>query len=133
LESLVRELNLQERVIFAGYQAEPQRFYQALDVFALSSRHEGLPLALLEAWAAGLPVVVPAVGGIAKVVAHEATGLLFPREDEGALAAAMGRVMRDAALAGRLANAGRELVRRDYSLARMADEYERHYRELMAV
>ena len=132
LERLAAELRLQDKVIFAGYQSQPERFFSAMDVFAMSSRHEGLPLALLEAWAAGLPVVAPAVGGIAKTVTDGQNGLLFPKEDEAALAAGLERLLTDREGAGRLAAAGQELVRRKYSLERMADEYERRYRELIA-
>lgn len=131
LESLTARLGLTSRVVFAGYQPRPEQSYQAMDVFALSSRHEGLPLALLEAWAAGLPVVVPAVGGIAKVVQHDRTGLLFPKENAVALAAALLQLLHDASLSKRLAAAGRDTVRESYSLERMADEYERHYAAIM--
>jgi glycosyltransferase involved in cell wall biosynthesis len=127
LESLAGELRVKERIIFAGFQAQPQWFLQAMDVFALTSRHEGLPLALLEAWAAGLPVVSSAVGGVPKVVEHEQTGLLFPNGNEGALVEGLWRLLSDEALVARLAEAGQAIVRERYSLSRMADDYERHY------
>jgi glycosyltransferase involved in cell wall biosynthesis len=133
LQELVRALGLQEHVIFAGYQARPERFYRAMDVFALSSRHEGLPLALLEAWASGVPVVVPEVGGIAKLVTSGQTGLLFPREDETSLAESLIRVLSDGAMALRLAAAGRSAVEDRYSLSRMAEDYQRLYLQLVRV
>jgi glycosyltransferase involved in cell wall biosynthesis len=132
LERLAVELGIAEWVVFAGYQARPERFYQAMDVFALSSRHEGLPLALLEAWAASVPVVVPAVGGLAKVVSDGQTGLLFSRGDETALALKLEQLLKDEAYSGRLAAAGAELVERQYSVDRMVDEYELRYRRLIA-
>jgi glycosyltransferase involved in cell wall biosynthesis len=132
LEELARELGVAERAVFAGYQANPEWFFAAMDAFALTSRHEGLPLALLEAWAAGLPVVSSAVGGIPKVVEHGRTGLLFESGDEAALVQALEQVLDDAALAERLAAAGREVAEARYSLSRMADDYSRIYTEAMA-
>ncbi|QJW98067.1 glycosyltransferase [Frigoriglobus tundricola] len=132
LERLVEGLGLSARVHFAGYQSAPERFLPAMDVFALSSRLEGLPLALLEAWAAGLPVVSSAVGGVPKVVRHGETGLLFPNGDEPALARALLELLDDPAKAARLAAAGRAVVRRDFSLERMASEYEGLYRAAIA-
>ena len=132
LERLVAELGLSARVHFAGYQSAPERFLPAMDVFALTSRLEGLPLALLEAWAAGLPVVSSAVGGVPKVVRDGETGLLFPNGDEPALVRALRELLNDPAKAARLAAAGRAVVRRDYSLERMASEYEALYRAAIA-
>lgn len=134
-ENLVRlagELGLAGRAHFAGYRADPELVLPAFDVFALTSRLEGLPLSLLEAWAAGLPVVSTAVGGVPKVVRDGANGLLVASGDGAALAAALARLLADPAAAARLGAAGRDAVRADYSLKRMADEYEGHYRALIA-
>jgi len=132
LERLAEELGLSARVHFAGYQPAPERFLAAMDVFALTSRLEGLPLALLEAWAAGLPVVSSAVGGVPKVVRDGETGLLFPNGDEPALARALRELLADPAKSARLAAAGRAVARRDFSLERMASEYEALYRAAIA-
>jgi glycosyltransferase involved in cell wall biosynthesis len=127
LEALAAELGVASAVKFAGYQSQPERFLAAMDVFALTSRHEALPLSLLEAWATGLPVVSSAVGGIPKVVEHERTGLLFESGDVAGLTASLARLLSDRELAAQLAAAGEREVRENYSLERMADEYERHY------
>lgn len=132
LEALAGELGLAARTRFAGYQARPELFLPAMDVFALTSRLEGLPLALLEAWAAGLPAVATAVGGVPAVVADGQNGLLVPSGDEPAVAAAVGRLLADRALAATLAAAGQAVVRERYSLDRMAAEYEARYRRLIA-
>lgn len=132
LERRSRELGLGERVHFAGYQSAPERFLAAMDVFALTSRLEGLPLAMLEAWASGLPVVSSAVGGIPAVVEDGVSGLLFPSGNVPALTDALRATLTDSELAGRLAGAGRERARADYSLSRMARDYEQHYRTLIA-
>jgi glycosyltransferase involved in cell wall biosynthesis len=132
LEKLANDLGLRSRSHFAGYQQNPERFLPAMDVFALTSRIEGLPLALLEAWAAGLPIVSSAVGGVPKVVSNGKNGLLFPNGDEVALAAALRKILADPKMAARMAYEGQALVREHYSLARMANDYETRYRSLIA-
>jgi glycosyltransferase involved in cell wall biosynthesis len=102
-------LGLGERFRFLGYREDPVRVLIAADVFCLSSRFEGLPIALLEAMAAGLPVVVTAVGGVPAVIRDGQEGLLVPPGDPAALAAALG-TLRDPALRSRLAAAATERV-----------------------
>ncbi|HUB24253.1 MAG TPA: glycosyltransferase [Tepidisphaeraceae bacterium] len=131
LEQLSDQLGVRQRTTFAGYQSETERFLAAMDIFALTSRLEGLPLALLEAWAAGLPVISTAVGGIPKVVENGKTGLLFASGDQPALEAALRQIITDPARAAQLGEAGRAVVRRDYSLERMAADYDRYYAELI--
>ena len=82
LHALAEELGLSGSVHFAGYQAQPESYLQVMDVFALTSRAEGLPLAVLEAWAAGLPVVATRVGGIPRLIDDGRTGLLIDSGDE---------------------------------------------------
>jgi glycosyltransferase involved in cell wall biosynthesis len=132
LEQKAAELKIDQQVVFAGYQSQPERMLQAMDLFALTSRHEALPLALLEAMAGGLPVVSSAVGGIPQVIGHGRSGLLFASGDIAGLAAALARMIRDPQGAADLAAEGLQVVRTQYSLERMADDYERHYRAAMA-
>jgi len=132
LEQLVPSLGLKGRVYFAGYQSAPERFLPAMDVFALTSRLEGLPLALLEAWAAGLPIVSSAVGGVPKLVENGGAGLLFPNGDQDGLVVALRSLFADPLKAAQMATAGQTLVRERYSLERMASDYESRYRALIA-
>jgi glycosyltransferase involved in cell wall biosynthesis len=131
LEELVSELGIASSVHFAGYQAEPHRYLQAMDVFVLPSRLEGMPLAILEAWAARLPVIASRVGGVPKLVTDGVTGLLFDSGDQPALEAALLRVFGDAELGRRLGLAGRNRVEADFDTRRMAAEYHRHYMEIL--
>lgn len=80
LLSQVQSLGLQDRVLLAGLQKDVTPYFQAADIFVLTSRREGLPLALLEAMSCGLPCVVTDVGGNAEAVAHGETGLVVRPE-----------------------------------------------------
>lgn len=132
-ESLIaesRRLGLGERVVFAGHRSEVAPVFAALDVFALSSLWEGLPLAVLEAMAAGKPVVATAVPGTAEAVVEGGTGFLVRLGDGPALAERIGRLLRDPLLRGRMGEAGRRRAEGEFSRERMAEEHEALYRRL---
>lgn len=131
LEQLANQLGLSNRTHFAGYQPNPERFFPAMDVFALTSRLEGLPLVILEAWAASLPVVSSAVGGIPKLIHHGGNGLLFPNGNEKLLAECLRSLLSDHDKSSRLGRSGKTIVQQNYSLSRMAGDYEARYRELL--
>jgi glycosyltransferase involved in cell wall biosynthesis len=96
-----------------------------LDVFALSSRREGLPNVLLEALAMEVPVVATNVGGVVELIVDNHTGLLCPAGDDPALGTMLGRLLADPALRTRLASAGRARVVKEFDFAsRMAAEQE---------
>lgn len=101
-------------VTFAGEQSDPLPWLAASDIFGFPSRSEGLPGALLEAMAAGLPCVATAIPGNCELVRHEQTGLLFPVGDAGRLAAVLARYIADQNLADRMAAAGHKFVRERY-------------------
>lgn len=132
LEDLARALDVgPDRVRFLGSRADVPDLLGAADLFVLSSRMEGLPLAVLEAMAQSLPIVATRVGGVPEVVDDERTGLLVPPDDPAALAAAIGRLVCDAAQRARLGAAGRARALARFSFTRMVDEYERLYRRLL--
>ncbi len=116
------------RVVFAGTRADIPSLLPGADVFALSSRREGLPVALMEAMAAGLPVVATAVGGVPELVVHGRTGLLVPPEDAGRLADALRQLLADRERARAMAAAGRARVEQEFSLETVVGTYERRYR-----
>ena len=91
LRDIVRSMGLAERVVFAGSRDDVVELYPAFDVFALSSRNEGLPISLLEAMAAGVPCVATSVGGVPEVVSNE--GLLVPAGDADAMADALSTLL----------------------------------------
>ncbi|HEV2388036.1 MAG TPA: glycosyltransferase family 4 protein [Candidatus Acidoferrales bacterium] len=119
-------------ILFAGFWP-PDRvpaLMAAAELFVLPSRHEGLGSVLLEAMAAGLPIVATRTGGIPEIVRDGATGLLVPPGDPPALAAAVIRLLSDPALAARLAAGAREFVEREGSAERMIEETVAVYRAL---
>jgi glycosyltransferase involved in cell wall biosynthesis len=119
IRAAVAAANVGPHVLLPGASHDIPRYMAALDVFALSSKMEGLPLVALEAMAAGLPLVAPAVGGLPGLVDDGRTGFLFPAGDEAAL-----RVRLEALRAE--PEAGREVGRRGLLHVR-----ERHSREAM--
>jgi glycosyltransferase involved in cell wall biosynthesis len=119
-------LGLGGHVRFLGEITDPYPFYAAVDVFVMTSRWEGFPVVILEAMAAGRPVVSTRVGGIAEAVDHGRSGFLTePGDDEG-LAAALAALVADPALRGRFGNAARADVHR-YAIQRLARKWTRLY------
>lgn len=131
LETLAAALGIANRIHFVGYQPDPENYLRLMDLFALTSRSEGMPLAVLEAWAAGVPVVATGVGGLPGMIEDGRTGLLISPHDDAAVARALARLLDDRPLAARLRQAGLEEFNRAYHLDAMAARYEGHYRELL--
>ena len=125
------DLGISDRVLFLGKRPDVPRLLAAFDVFAFSSIHEGQGIALLEAMAAGVPIVATAADGIPEMVRHEETGLLVAPRDEAALAAAILRLARDAYLRTRLTAAATRVVESEYSVESAAARYGRLYDELL--
>lgn len=115
-----------------GARADIPELLGGFDVFAMSSSTEGMSIALLEAMAAGCPIVVTAVGGNTQLIEHGVTGLVVPPDDEPALRTAIARLLDDRALAGRLGAAARAKAREHYSVAGMTRRYEELWRRLAA-
>lgn len=132
VESLARERGLNGWVTFTGFREDVPDLLGAMDCFVLAStRTEGVPQSLLQALAAGVPVVASAIGGIPEVIEDGATGLLVPPGDPKALAAAIGAVLKDSESARRRAEAGRALVSARFSRERMMERLTTLYAELI--
>jgi glycosyltransferase involved in cell wall biosynthesis len=111
-----------DRVHFLGVRSDLPELLSAADVFALASEWEGNPLSVMEAMAAGLPVVAPAVGGVPELVVNGETGLLAPPGDTAALGAALSTLASDAALRARMGQAARARAQ-SFDVRVMADAY----------
>ena len=120
-------MGLADAVTFTGIRAEVPEILALLDLFVLPSLWEGLPIALLEAMAAGKAVVATRVGGVPEVVVNGVTGLLVPPRDPGALADAVVRLLRDPELRRRMGEGGQERVRERFSVERMVRQTEDLY------
>ena len=102
-----------------------------LDLFVLPSLKEGMPMVLLEALAARLPVIASAVGAIPKILTHGQTGFLVHPADPGELTEAIVTLLLNEELARSIANAGHKKVNADFSAQTMAIKYHERYRELL--
>jgi glycosyltransferase involved in cell wall biosynthesis len=123
--------NLSDRVRVLGLRTDVPRLLAAADAVLLTSLSEGVPLTLLEAMAARLPVVATDVTGVGEVVVDGTTGLLAPAGDDEALAERVLRLAGDAELRRQLGRQGRERVEAQFSEAQMLAAYERLYREML--
>jgi glycosyltransferase involved in cell wall biosynthesis len=121
LDNLTEENNLGNYVTFLGSVEDKKlrELYGTSDVFILPSIWEGLPVTLLEAWAAELPVIVTNVGAIRDICEDKRNGLIVRPKDPEGIADAMLRLIEDEELRRKLAKNGAELVRREFSLETM--------------
>jgi glycosyltransferase involved in cell wall biosynthesis len=118
-------------VIFAGPAQDTAPYYATADVVVLPSHREGLPTVVLEAQAAGKPVVGASVTGIVDAVVDGKTGLLFPVGEVPALAEAMARLITDKGLANKLGLAGQEQVRSKFRQEQIWQALHREYLEVL--
>jgi glycosyltransferase involved in cell wall biosynthesis len=132
-EALVRELGLDHAVRFLGVRQDVPQIMSAADGYVMSSAWEGMPMVLLEAAAAGLPIVATMVGGNHEVVCQEESGFLVPARDPEALAAAMLRLLDLPAPRRReMGERGREHVQTHHGLTRLVERWEELYRQVLA-
>jgi colanic acid/amylovoran biosynthesis glycosyltransferase len=118
LEQMTRDLGLAENVDFVGYksQAEVRQYMQNTDVFVLPSFAEGVPVSLMEAMAAGVPVVTTQIAGISELVENGVSGYLVPAGDPVSLADKVGVLLADQALRSQFGAAGRAKVEQEFDI-----------------
>jgi L-malate glycosyltransferase len=119
LERQIKDYHLEKHVRLAGFRPDVLSVHKAFDIFVMSSVTEGLGTSLLDAMAAGKPIVGTRTGGIPEVVANDETGLLVPPRDHEALAEAIIRLLNDAELRRGMGEAGRARARALFSAERM--------------
>ena len=140
LEEQARSLGIEKKVIFAGGRKDPENFYPALDIVALTSRNEGTPLTLIEAMANARPVIATSVGGVVDLLGSvEEKGVYDICErgvsvrpyDVHAFAAGLGRLIKDKNLQNKLGQQGFEFVDRNYRKERLLEDIKNLYGELL--
>jgi glycosyltransferase involved in cell wall biosynthesis len=123
LEDKARAMDIEASVHFAGNRGDVPCLLSIADCFVLSSLWEGLPIALLEAMRAGLPIIATNVDGTREVIENGVNGLLVPAADVKNLAHSIIRLMSDDVLRQRIGMEGRAEVLREYGYDRMCEEY----------
>lgn len=131
LETHSRALGLHDRVRFLGWRRDLATIYGASDVFLLTSRNEGTPVALIESLAAAVPGVSTDVGGVRDVIESDEIGLVAPFGDARALAGHVRALLDNPERRCAMGECGRQSVLARYDLDRLVDDIERLYRELL--
>lgn len=131
IEAMVHAAGMADRVHFLGTRQDIPSVLRLADGLVLPSLWEGLPMALLEAMASGLPVIATSVSGTRQVVTNDETGLLVEAGDSRGLGAAIGRLTADPALRQRLGDAGRSVVQSSFSVEAQARRHLDLYRSLL--
>jgi glycosyltransferase involved in cell wall biosynthesis len=132
LRGLAARLGVSGQVAWAGFRSDMAAELSRMDAFVLPSLHEGIPMAVLEAMAAGVPVVASRVGGVPEVLRADLDGLLVPPGDAAALAGALGRLMRGEASWHALRASAHDRQLRRYSAQAMTARVAGVYREVLA-
>jgi glycosyltransferase involved in cell wall biosynthesis len=131
LEKQAADLGIRDRFLFLGRRSNIPDILASCDIAILPSRAEGLPNAVLEYMAAGLPTIASRVGGNAELVQEGVTGLLVPAEDSKAISEALLRLLRDSDLSRSIAANGRRIAVENYSFDRLLREVDDLYSELL--
>jgi glycosyltransferase involved in cell wall biosynthesis len=140
LETQARSLGLEGKVLFAGGRKDPEYFYPALDIVALTSRNEGTPLTLIEAMANARPVVATSVGGVVDLLGNIVEdrqyricerGIGVQADDQKAFAAGLDRLIQDKILRDQLGRRGLQFVQHNYGKARLLSDIDELYGELL--
>jgi glycosyltransferase involved in cell wall biosynthesis len=132
LETLARRLGLAENTRFLGERSDIPEVMAALDVMVLFSLSESLPNVVLEAMAAGVPVVASRVGGVPELVRHEETGLLITPGDEDELAAAIVHLLTQPSVRVHYGKRAREVAKANFDVEYVTQQYQELYLQLLA-
>lgn len=132
LENMVKDLNIAEHVVFTGFVRDIAEIYSFSDVAVLSSWSEGLPQSLLQAMAAGVPVVATNVGGVPEIVVHEKTGILVDPGDHEALGNGIIHILENPGYAMQLVETAKDNVMKKHSVDHMVEKIEALYKDLLS-
>lgn len=132
IQETITRLNLNDRVVLAGWRRNIPEIMKSLDIFVLTSRWEGLPKVLLEARAAGLPIVATRVDGAPEVIIDGVNGYLFEPADVKGMAERVTRLLEDPIMARTMGKSGQDLPK-EFDINIMVKEQEDLYKELLAM
>lgn len=132
IAAAIERHNLATRFTLTGHLDDMDSFYRGVDLYLNTSRHEGIPMTILEAMALGVPVVAPAVGGIREIVEHGVDGFLVHGRDPEAFARCCLQIADNPELHAAMSEAARRKAQRNFSARQMAQNYFRLYQELAA-
>jgi glycosyltransferase involved in cell wall biosynthesis len=130
LERQIKDHHLEKHVLLAGFRPDVLSLHKAFDIFVMSSVTEGLGTSLLDAMAAGKPIVATDTGGIPEVVIHGETGILVPPRDHDAMAQAIVTLLKNDELRRTMGEAGRARARKMFSAERMVQDTLRVYQRV---
>ncbi len=131
IEKKVNDLGLNDRVILTGFTDDVSRYLSAMDLFVQTSTEEGLSMTILEAMAAGLPIMVTPVGGNPELIQHGETGIFIPVGDSSQLASYIIKFIKDPSRFIEMGNKAKEIVREKFTLSNTAHQYVRVYKMLL--
>lgn len=129
MKEYARDIKVYDKVVFTGFQNNVGEFLKAFDIFVLASKKEGLGTSVLDAMAAGLPVVATEAGGIPEIIQHKINGLLVPVHDSNALSEALTELINDSASRDSLAINAKNAVKK-YDINLTIERYIDLYKEL---
>jgi glycosyltransferase involved in cell wall biosynthesis len=131
LESYVRELNLEEKVIFTGYREDVEEFMALMDIFVLTSLREGLPRVLVQAAAVGIPLIAFNVDGVSEIIKDNQNGFLIRPRDVEQLASRIIKYIDNQELVLLHSQRGREFIKDKWSIEDMVDKIDKIYQDLI--
>jgi glycosyltransferase involved in cell wall biosynthesis len=127
LEQQVKELEISDKVVFAGFQTNPVDYLRLMDVFLLPSFSEGTSMTLLEAMSMAKPCIVTDVGGNPEIIEDQISGLVTPSNDENRLVAACSLLIKDSNLRKKLGDAGKAQFEERFTIQCMLSNYKAIY------
>lgn len=131
IKDLINHLGMGEKIFLLGFRNDAPALMHHFDIFCLLSDYEGTPNAVMEAMAAGVPVIATRVGGIPQLVKHEVCGLLIPPRDVESFKSALCYLLSEPQVAERMGIAGREIIQTTYGCTHRAEELLNIYRKLL--
>jgi len=131
LQTRINKMELEKRILLAGYQPDAVQYIPLFKIFVLSSLTEGLPITILEAMQAKVPVISTKVGGVEEMLANNKTALLIRKQDPIALSIAIQKLYQKKQLSSKIAAHAQELSMKKFSSETMAGEYSKLYNKVL--